>query len=287
MENPQIVSANERTCSVGELGNTESSSTCEKTKKSNTQNIYWCFTYNNYEIEKIELLVSALENICDWFIFQEEIGEKGTKHLQGCMKLKKRDRLSKLKKIEGAIHWEVTKQITASMWYCSNKEKRSGKIWTKNCKIPIQVKVEEPYGWQKEVMKIINQDPDKRSIYWFYDEKGNKGKTTLCKYLVVKRDAIMLCGKSNDMYHMLSKNENPTLICVDVPRSSNEYINYGAIEQIKNGLIFSGKYEGKQLVFDAPHVFVFANEYPDVEKLSKDRWKIFNIDNMEWEAVIM
>lgn len=67
------------------------------------------------------------------------------------------------------------------------------------------------------------------------------------------------------------------LIVVDCPRSQQDYINYGAIEQIKNGLIFSGKYEGTQLVFNSPHVIVFANEPPDYSKMSMDRWNVVQI----------
>lgn len=279
------LSATERPRAADELGNTESSSSCVNNKIDNNQHIYWCFTYNNYSLEQCELLFGALKSICDWIVFQEEVGERGTQHLQGTIKLKKRTRLSNLKKIDGNIHWEVTKQITASVAYCSRKNKRCGKLFTHGFTIDKQITVSEPYGWQLEVMKIIKNKPDNRSIYWFYDKKGNIGKTTLCKYLVVKHNAIMLCGKSNDMYHMLSKFNDPTLICVDIPRSSNEYINYGAIEQIKNGLVFSGKYEGSQLVFDCPHVIVFSNELPDTDKMSIDRWKIFNINKNCWKAV--
>lgn len=276
------VSASERSGSVDELGNTGSSSSRENNKKDRTQHIYWCFTYNNYTMEQCELLFGALKSICDWLVFQEEIGANGNAHLQGTFKLKKRMRLSTLKKINGSIHWEVTKQITSSIAYCSRKNKRAGRLFTHGFTVDKQVTTNQPYGWQLEVIKIIKEKPDNRSIYWFYDKIGNVGKTSLCKHLVVNYNAIMLCGKSNDMYHMLSKINDPTLICVDIPRSSNEFINYGAIEQIKNGLVFSGKYEGSQLVFDCPHVIVFSNEMPDLDKMSRDRWKIFNINNNQW-----
>jgi hypothetical protein len=54
-------------------------------------------------------------------------------------------------------------------------------------------------------------------------------------------------------------------------------VNYGAIEQIKNGLLFSGKYEGGQCVFNQPHVIVFANAEPKEEQMSMDRWDIREI----------
>jgi len=81
------------------------------------------------------------------------------------------------------------------------------------------------------------------------------------------------------MYHMISKFQNKRkIILVDCPRSQQDYLNYGALEQIKTGLIFSGKYEGTQLVFNCPHVIVFANAPPqNLDCFSSDRWNIVNI----------
>ena len=101
------------------------------------------------------------------------------------------------------------------------------------------------------------------------------GKSALVKYLVVKHDALMITGKSNDIYYIKSKipSKRKLFIC-DISRSVMEYVNYGAIEQIKNGL---GKYRGIQLNFNCPHVIVFANQPPDRSKMSEDRWNIINI----------
>lgn len=241
------------------------------------QRLYWSFTWNNFE--KVEILETIFRGgVCEWYIFQEEIGENGTPHLQGTLCLKKKQRLTELKSLNSKIHWEPTKCVKASILYCQKKETSTGKIYTYGIELPEELEVEEPYGWQLEVMNIIKEKPDKRTIHWFYEEKGNVGKTTLCKYLVAKHDALMLTGKANDMYYMLSKFPNKRkLVLIDVPRSSQDYVNYGAIEQIKNGLIFSGKYEGCQLIFNSPHVIIFANERPNTRMMSKDRWNIVEI----------
>lgn len=239
---------------------------------------YWVFTWNNYTQIDIPPFTIILDNECEWYLFQEETGENGTPHLQGTICLKKKQRLSALKKWVASIHWEPTKAIKASLLYSSKIATRSGKVYAKNIDIPPEIKVQQPRGWQLEVMEIIQNEPDDRTIHWFWERNGNVGKTSLCKFLVVKHNALMLTGKSNDMYHAI--NNNPTkrqLILVDVPRSSQDYINYGAIEQIKNGLVFSGKYDSCQLVFNCPHIIVFANEPPNYAKLSKDRWHIVEI----------
>lgn len=273
----------ERAHSVDEIGNTGSISS---TNNPTNQHIYWCFTWNGYKSEQSELdfTLSILQHMCKWYIIQEETGESGNDHLQGTLALLQRKRLNQLKQISFKIHWEPTKQLSASACYCSRESKRSGKIWAYNFNIPAicDVKIHEPYGWQLCVMKIINSMPDERTIYWFWEPFGNVGKTVLCKYLVIKHNALMLTGKSNDMYHMISKNpDKRSLFVVDVPKCHKEHINYSAIEQIKNGLIFSGKYEGSQLVFNPPHVIVFANIPPNKFEMSEDRWNINDIKKLQ------
>lgn len=254
-------------------GNTESPA-----KQRGTQCNYWCFTVNNPELEQMEQMEQVFRHECKWYIFQEETGEQGTPHLQGTLCLKTKQRLTQLKKIDPKIHWEPTKSVKASICYCTKYETRTGKIWSFGIDIPKPLKLHEPRGWQLQVMDIIKEEPDERTIHWFWDPDGNIGKTVLCKYLVAKHNALMLTGKSNDMYHMISKfPDKRELILIDCPRSSQDYINYGAIEQIKNGLIFSGKYEGSQLVFNCPHVICFANQEPDYTKMSNDRWNVIDL----------
>lgn len=257
-------------------GNTE---TPVASSKQKPQYKYWSFTFNNFD--EIEHLEHILQSECEWYVFQEETGENGTPHLQGTLCLKERQRLTQIKCWDHRIHWEPTKCVKASVAYCQKKETRTGKVYSYGIEVDEDLELEEPRGWQLEIMKILSEKPDKRTIHWFWESKGGVGKTTLCKYLVAKRDALMLTGKSNDMYNMIAKYpKKRKIFVIDVPRSAKEYINYGAIEQIKNGLIFSGKYEGAQLVFNCPHVIVFANEPPNEEKMSTDRWYIRDIESL-------
>ncbi len=242
---------------------------------------YWCFTLNNYTEDHMDQLDQVFRHECNWFVFQEEIGKKcGTPHLQGTIYLKQRQRRSALSKIEPKIHWEPTKSIKASLAYSSKEETRkpNGLQWVYGIELPKPIKVKEPYGWQLDVLEIIKEEPDERTIHWFWETTGGVGKTTLCRYLVHKHNALMLTGKSNDMYNMIAKYPNKReLIVVDCPRCQQDYMNYGAVEQIKNGLLFSGKYEGAQVLFNHPHVIVFANKEPDYESMSMDRWDVRKI----------
>jgi hypothetical protein len=46
----------------------------------------------------------------------------------------------------------------------------------------------------------------------------------------------------------------PDPIIYDVPRTAENFVNYGVLEQVKNGLFFSSKYESEMAVFNPPHV---------------------------------
>jgi len=268
-------------------GNTETPA-----KKQPIQKLYWCFTLNNYDSSDIERLERTFKTFCEWYCFQPEIGsENGVPHLQGVLKLLHRKRLTEIKELlDSKAHWEPTRSVKASIAYCTKMNTKVGdKIYTMNVKIPKRIKVCEPYGWQLQVMDIIKDEPSERGIHWFWEPEGNFGKSSLCKYLAVHHKAIILCGKSTDMFHGLAKmveeEKEIELIIIDVPRVSKKFINIGAIESIKNGLIFSGKYEGAQLIFNPPHVIVFANEPPDESQMSKDRWSIVKLRDAVDESI--
>ena len=71
---------------------------------------------------------------------------------------------------------------------------------------------------------------------------------------------------------LLEKKDCRDLI-FDLPRD-DKTISYSLLEELKDGFIFSGKYEGGIREIAIPHIIVMANYLPDTTKLSLDRWKI-------------
>ena len=49
------------------------------------------------------------------------------------------------------------------------------------------------------------------------------------------------------------------------------------IENIKNGIFMSTKYQGGMKIFDIPKVVMFMNVEPDMDKLSADRYDLMYI----------
>lgn len=235
----------------------------------------WSFTFNNYDVTSRDSLACYFSSIGAKYIMGYEVGEQGTPHIQGHVEFKKKLRLTALKKIDIRIHWERTRNIDASRDYC----KKDGDYVTNMC-TPRLIKFPTKwYKWQQDIIDLVD-NPDRwddRSIHWFWETTGNVGKTTLVRYLVGCKNALLLPSKSTDCFHALAKrveaNQAVNICIFDIPRSSLDFVSYQAIEKVKDGCVVSGKYEGCLCLFKSPLVLVFANEEPNYDMLSLDRLK--------------
>lgn len=233
---------------------------------------YWFGTWNNYKQECLAPFLKKLDELCDKYIMQEEVGESGTPHLQLKIKFVNKGRPIECFGIK-EIHWIKSKKWEG--WqYCGKDETRAGQRWFKGCEPPPILEYDEPYGWQLEVVDLIKQKPDKRSVYWYWEDQGNFGKSSLCRYLVIKHEALVIGGNARDMKLAISKMKKKPLICIlDVPRTI-EHISYSGVEEIKNGVFFSSKCDSEMVKMNPPHIIIFSNSPPEEEKMSKDRWII-------------
>ncbi len=247
-----------------------------------------CFTLNNYTKDDITSLTSYFKGLKDTlFVFQEETGDNGTPHLQGCFKSKHQIKFSVLKGINEKIHWEKCRSWNHSVDYCSKNDTRTGQIFTN---MSIKATIEDPlsgvtlHKWQANTINLMDKKPDRRSIHWFYDKIGCKGKTSLAIHLCLKypNQVLYVTGKASDVKYGVSqfianKDNNLKMVIFDFARSQEQFVSYQAIEEVKNGIFFNNKYESGMVVFNPPHVIVFSNFEPDKSELSMDRWKIHNI----------
>lgn len=264
--------------SSGEDGNTKSSSPMKKEKKKQVSpSVHWCFTWNNYPKDWKEKISSNSSKISG-YVMGKEVGESGTPHIQGYIRFCKKLRPKSL--FPDEIHWEVCRNIGASIEYC----RKDGDYVELDVEEELEVITrEELYSWQQDVVDIVEKKPCKRSIHWFWDSVGNIGKSALVKYLCVHHNALVCAGKNSDMKFLVvnyykEKGYYPKCLIMDIPRSSKQYVNYTGIEEIKNGCFASTKYECGMCLMNAPHFICFANSEPKVEKMSQDRWVIKCLD---------
>lgn len=134
--------------------------------------------------------------------------------------------------------------------------------------------------WQREVYNIIKGPPDARTIHWICDPVGQRGKTVFAKHLCINHpNTIYVQGKASDIKcavakMVMEKKMMPKIIIFGITRSNENFVSYEAIESVKDGIFFSGKYESGMVMYNYPHVIVLANFGPDLNKLSMDRWNV-------------
>lgn len=129
--------------------------------------------------------------------------------------------------------------------------------------------------WQGELYDKLKFAPDNRKIYFVVDRVGNQGKSWFARYYCDLHDdaQILAPGKKADMAYMVK--EDKRVFFLDCPRSKQgDFIQYDFLEELKNGYVFSSKYESRCKKFPTPHIVVCMNEHPCMEKLSADRYHI-------------
>lgn len=218
----------------------------------------------------------------------EQVDDESKPHLQGYIALDNPQRVT----------WLRNKGLEANYKKCG----KDRSIYP----IKVHSRVSDEYIWQwgyrappiKKVYKddlseanikfLENIQDDNRSIHWLYDSQGGWGKTRLATYLYDNFDWLYVNGSAKDCVYAIQKYQEthhgagPPGIYIDIPRSAADFINYSAIECLKNPINFNRKYESATIRYNVPIIIVAANFYPEKEKFSADRWKIYVIkDNGE------
>ncbi len=258
--------------------------------KSKYQCKNWIMVWNNYDTrprknpseDVFDLLREVFEPIAKKWVFGKEVAASGTPHIQGAFTLKQKMRAGQLMKKLGAT-MTLTKMNSSDFndqKYCI----KDGDYIT-NHKFPKPIRIIEPdYWWEQEIINEIENEPCDRTVNWLWSSEGNTGKTSFCKYLVIKHGAIILGGKAADIKNgivdYVKKNgDTPELVVVNIPRSQDmTFVSYQGLEEIKDMCFYSGKYEGAMVVGNPPHLYIFANSPPDERRMSEDRWVIRDIN---------
>ena len=269
----------------------------------------WMFTSFEFEVPPfVELPNWANYLICQ----VEKAPTTGRLHLQGFICLKKSSRAAFLKKHLGnTVHLEHARSSSSSCRdYCRKDATRTDGPWefgvfaepgSKKRKVmerfnsdPDELRLSDPQLYRRCLAESINQEfcslvlpvfdrpwqvcldawinkgPDDRTIIWVCGTQGDEGKTTRAKGLVEDGWFYTRGGKSADVKFLYAMHLGN--VCFDLPRQSEDLIQYGLIEEIKDRIITSTKYEPLQIrCTKCVHVVVFSNFKPplDVEYDSK------------------
>lgn len=291
----------------------------------------WCFTLNNYTPADLDRL-SVLPEGVEYLVFGKEVGDSGTRHLQGTVCFQSRKRLSQVISVIGQAHCSTTRFLSQSIEYCKKdgdftqlglppRENASGsrsgarsdledfKATVKDRGVTNMAELRELHSevcarfprfvkeyvednkptptvashalrdWQADLNGKLILPPHPREIIFIVDLAGNKGKSWFARYYcdLHNNAQIMVPGKKADMTYVMR--EECRVFFLDCPRSKQgDFIQYDFLEEVKNGYVFSSKYESRIKRLETPHVVVMMNERPCMEKLSADRYSIVVLD---------
>lgn len=171
--------------------------------------------------------------------------------------------------------------------------------WGRPIKNPIKSE-DDMFEWQLDIIKSVKYEPDDRIVNWIYDKNGGKGKTQFIKYCW-ENEKEKMCwitpnGTQRDImalfYEELKGGWRGDTIMINLAKSATAASDmchiYTVIENFKDGTIYTSKYKGGKMMTPSFHVWVYSNMFPDVERLSEDRWNILKIgDKKEFVPVTL
>lgn len=138
------------------------------------------------------------------------------------------------------------------------------------------------YRWQRSLVKILMRPdilPEGRKIIWIYDPLGACGKTVISAWLMVNCGALYLNNaKSEHMAHAWSATKSD-IVVIDLMKTTEDYVNYTAMEALKNGLIFDSKWHSSSKISIRPWVIVMSNMLPKLDAMAQERFSVYPIRN--------
>lgn len=158
----------------------------------------------------------------------------------------------------------------------ADKIRRTKRQKTESAALMEKVKDIELRDWQRVAyQKLIGQD--NRKVLWVWSVEGNVGKSTLGLWIVAQQKGFMCnSGKHSDIIFAFQK-ETYKFVVMDLSREQEERAPYAVMEGLKNGFLFSSKYDSGMCFFTPVKLIVFANFEPDRTKMSEDRWDVMQV----------
>lgn len=261
----------------------------------NKQIFVYEFRANKDYYSSTELL-TWLPKIAKKFTFQLERGEQtGYEHWQGRFSLIKRQRKTELMNILKGMGLLVPNYLEPTMssehkkeaFYCMKEDTRIDGPWTDKdevTQITKQLEIFKTFQLRPMQSKILSMSQvfDMRYIDIVYDTIGNCGKSLLAEYMEYLKlaEEIPPFRLMDDIFQWVASRPIKKCYFVDMPRGmKKDKLGdfYAGIEVIKNGIAYDKRYAATKKRFDRPRIFVFTNELPNLELMSKDRWNIWRV----------
>lgn len=149
--------------------------------------------------------------------------------------------------------------------------------------------------WQAALAAQLEMPPDNRAVYWFFDRIGGSGKSSFAIHMAARHgEAIFItdgAGHLADLkysWRQANQGASVSVVFIDMSRCQEQMTGaiYRFIETVKNNWCSTTKYQSSTFFTKPCHVVCFANNPPQVELLSMDRWRIFELcpSHGDWSA---
>jgi len=253
----------------------------------------------NEEFGSFEDIIGLFKDVVKHYSFQLEESDGGYRHYQGRISLiKKRrrpelvkflkesaNRLADLNYLEPTCNPEY---LTGSFCYVLKADTRIAGPWTdKDEKKVMTYQLKLFNSWelrpyQAELMKQVDIF-EMRCIDLIYDKNGNLGKSLFCEAMeyLGKVEEVPPFRLMDDIFAWVCSRPIKKCYVFDMPRGMKKdklADFYAGVEVVKNGVAYDKRYTAQKKRFDRPRIFIFTNTLPMFSLMSKDRWKLWQID---------
>ena len=214
-------------------------------------------------------------------IAEVESNEEGEGLLEDLMKDHQRylDKVELGKKIDSFLHQGIIGEESLT------KERQHALTLYRKQRPTFDILNVQLRPWQEDAMKYFDA-PSERQVIWIRGKNGDEGKTWFQRYVqsfygynrVVQLDLRIKHASICNVLKKRSLAQIDIFLFNDARSVSGEEINlYRILEDIKDGQATATKYDNDNIRFRTPNtVIVFSNCYPNLNKLSKDRWIVLH-----------
>lgn len=141
---------------------------------------------------------------------------------------------------------------------------------------PVRLEFGEPRPWQRNLDAELAAEPDDRHICFYVDSDGGTGKTWFQRWYITQHPGtaqVLSVGRRDDLAHAVDVTNR--VFFFNIPRGGMEFLQYVILENLKDRMVFSPKYNSVlKILRHRVHVVVFCNEDPDLTKMSADRYDV-------------
>lgn len=201
----------------------------------------------------------------------------------------------------GAEAEEEIMSFPEKVWSCKTLNAALSKFSTPSGSNATQIRAlwkTKPYDYEGDLALIrekpwfsffeqlhVQGDARGRTIHWIYDSVGNTGKSLFARWLCLKYPNEVLSmsqtGGVRDLPTIImnarSKGNSIRTVVLDLARDMEQWGLYAPLEALKNGFLTATKYDGGTVFLKSPTIFVFANFWPQVQRMSRDRWQFYEL----------